>query len=235
MKIPIFIICRDRIECTKKAIASYEKLNHPIEIIIHDNNSTYPPMIEWLEELEKNGIKVYRTKEDHTPRTRTFAHLTAESIADWMNHNKASYYVVTDPDIELDSTPDGDNLEVYAELLDKNYRTGIKMVGPMLRIDDIPDTYAKKETATGRHNFFWWKEKKIAQIQGKEVTYNFSPIDTTFALQKANEPFNRHQKGIRVYAPYTAKHLDWYIDLASPTPDHKWYRDHCHKGVAHWG
>lgn len=151
---PIFIICRDRLECLKESIASYQELKSPIEIVIHDNGSTYGPTVEYLKELEKNGIKVYRTKEQHIPRTRTFAHLAAISVADWLKHNPSTYYVVTDPDIALDPSPDGDALEVYASLLDHFFHQGIRMIGPMLRIDDIPDHYAKKFVATSRHNAF---------------------------------------------------------------------------------
>ena len=38
--------------------------------------------------------------------------------------------------------------------------------------------------------------------------------------------FKRLNHGIRVYAPYMAKHLDWYLDTKNLTEEEIYYKDH---------
>ena len=61
MKIPIFIITKDRVTCLKESIESYYlHINDEFEIVIHDNNSSFEGMLNYLAELKDNGIKVYK-------------------------------------------------------------------------------------------------------------------------------------------------------------------------------
>jgi hypothetical protein len=55
-------------------------------------------------------------------------------------------------------------------------------------------------------------------------------IDTTFALHRAGEPFRRLKASLRVYEPYEARHLDWYISDAGE--DH--YARTSSPAIAHW-
>ena len=64
--------------------------------------------------------------------------------------------MVTNPDIELESGP-GDILRFDAHLLPKHPRA--QVVGPMLRIDDIPDTYPLKREVIRRHTEQCWHRR----------------------------------------------------------------------------
>ena len=68
-------------------------------------------------------------------------HHVLNAIKDYKcKHPELKYYVMTDPDIELYKV-DGDILLVYTEILNKLNATS---VGPMLKIDDLPDYYPPK-------------------------------------------------------------------------------------------
>ena len=72
-----------------------------------------------------------------------------------------------------------------------------------------------------------WKNK-IYHIQ-------YSRIDTTFQLIDAkNLSCSFPRNGIRCYRPYSAKHLDWYIDPKNMEPDQLYYSQKA-SGIAHWG
>ena len=221
MTIPIFIITRDRVSVLKQSIASYMKLGN-IEVVIHDNNSTYPPMIEYLKELESQGIKVYRYPE--TTGYYAISELVKQTIDHWYCGNDSEYYIVTDPDIELDN-PSPAMLEYFIKL--HKVRHPI-VVAPMLRIDDLPDCFHFKDQMINSHmEQFWGTRHRRCNMNG--IEYISAPTDTTFGMYKNTFKFRRLNQGIRVHKPYTAKHLDWYIDTKNLSEEQQYYVDHAHK------
>ncbi len=227
MTIPIFIIVHDRLEVLKKSVASFEnQITSPIEIIFHDVASTFPMCLQYLQEMKNNGYTVYRSeKNDH--------HSIMQSVNNYLSrHPKCEYYVITDPDIELDNV-NSDILELYVWLLNK-YGKGL-VVGPMLRIDDIPDYYPKKKLAIKLHTQqFWGKKSTVLRWKGKPIRIQRAPIDTTFQLIHRSNKKGFPRSGIRCYSPYAARHLDWYIDPKNMTDDQQYYSSKATR-TAHWG
>lgn len=231
--IPIFIITCDRLECLKKSIQSYRNyIKTPFEIVIVDFGTTYPLTIEYLKQLELQGTKVYWKGKIQQPLELKNA---SNCIKDYFETHPVSNYVVTDPDVELDLVK-GDILDVYSYLLDE-YQS-INVVGPMLRIDDIPNYYPyKNHIITGKMG----QHKKFHSLPINKIIYNnveikfvFAPIDTTFGMYPADIPWNNLNHGIRVLSPYSARHLDWYVDFKNPTPDQAYYMEHASKYITHW-
>jgi hypothetical protein len=228
--IPIFIITCDRLAVLEAAVESYTKLSTPIKLIIHDNNSTYKPLLHYLQNLEQQGTTVYYQ------RTNVLSvedlNGVCQTISDWFENNDAPYYVVTDPDIALcDDCPD--ILELYGYLLDTF--TGIEVVGPMLRIDDIPDTYPLKTRAIeGHYGQFWHKTPLQLVWKNETIDYQMATIDTTFGMYRKGFKFHRLSQGMRTYSPYWARHLDWYLDPNRMTEDQRYYTKHA-STVSHWG
>lgn len=212
--IPIFIICKDRVTVLQKCIASYEKLGD-VEIIIIDNGSTYPPMLEWQLQCP---YKIYRNQPAGT--TADISESVGNIIEHWYKTNDSPYYIVTDPDIELES-PSPKLLEYYADILDKEWTAMV--VGPMLRIDDIPDHFCLKEEMKASHILQFWHK---TPIEYKESKLQKASIDTTFGMYRKGYKFRRLSPGIRVYEPYMARHLDWYIDTSNLTDEQEYYMAH---------
>lgn len=216
--IPIFIIVHNHLEILKKSVESYEKyIKTPIKIIFFDVASTYLPTLKYLSEKEKQGYTVYHNKINNH-------HHVLNAIKDYKcKHPELKYYVMTDPDIELYKV-DGDILLVYTEILNK---LNVTSVGPMLKIDDLPDFYPLKKYVIEWHTKqFWSKEPKTFDYELKKVKYIDCRTDTTFQLcHYDNIPSSfPHANSIRVYEPYSARHLDWYIDPNNLTPCQLNYR-----------
>jgi len=239
--IPIFIITCDRIEVLKKSMQSYRDcIKTPFEIIICDQSSTFKPMIEFLRKLESDGITVFRWKENlNDGREKNLPRNDAkirEDIQNYFQNHPKSNYVVTDPDIFLDNV-DGDILEIYAHFL--NIMPEIVVVGPMLRIDDIPDYFPRRKklistTPISTHVNFHSRKVHVIQYKDKAIKYAIIAIHTTFGMYRKGYLWAGGVKpGIRTHGPYSAKHLDWYVDPKNVSKDQRYYINHASINT-HW-
>jgi len=231
--IPIFILTCDRLEILKQSMRSYGRyIDSPFEVAIIDFGSTYRPMIEFLSQLKGIGIEVYEMDRIDHPAGLGDAN---NCIQDYFGTHPISNYIVTDPDVALDNVR-GDILGVYGHFLE--IINDIAVVGPMLRIDDIPDYYPlKKELISGKkglHKRLHSKKVELSTYKGMIIEYIRAPIDTTFGMYRAGTQWKRLNSGIRILAPYGARHLDWYIDPDALTPDQEYYIEHAAQTVAHW-
>ena len=146
-----------------------------------------------------------------------------DSINDYISkHPECEYVILTDPDIQLHNI-NKDIIQFYIHLLNT---TNKDAVGPMLKIDDIPDHYPSKRVILERHgNGHWNKHKKSIEFNGNNYEYIETHIDTTFQLFKANKIPNKFptKNSIRTLTPYAARHLDWYINPNNLTPCQLFY------------
>lgn len=78
---------------------------------------------------------------------------------------------------------------------------------------------------------FWHRIPKFVHTTFGRVAVLEARIDTTFALHRAGEPFRRLKKGLRVYEPFEALHLDWYETQSERSA----YFDTSSQRIAHWG
>ena len=226
-KIPIFIIVHNQYEILKKSVESYEKyIKTPIEIIFHNVCSTYFETINYLNTKQNEGYIVYKSEINNH-------HTVINSVKDYISKNPdCEYIVMTDADIELNNV-NGDILEFYINLLHKLNKNS---VGPMLKIDDIPDEYHNKKIAITAHTEQFWKNpKKTILFKNKEYTYIECNTDTTFQLFSAkNIPKTfPHSNSIRTLHPYDARHLDWYIDPNNLSPCQLYYLNNI-SNISHW-
>ena len=226
-KIPIFIIVHNQYEILKKTVESYEKyIKTPIEIIFHNVCSTYFETINYLEQKQNEGYIVYKSNVNNH-------HTVIDSIKDYISKNpECEYIVMTDADIELNNVND-DILEYYIYLLNKLNKLS---VGPMLKIDDIPDEYYnKKQAIEGHTNQFWANPKKTILFKNKEYKYIECCTDTTFQLfSSKNIPKSfPHNNSIRTLQPYDARHLDWYVNPENLLPSQLYYLNNT-SNISHW-
>lgn len=229
--IPIFIITCDRLKVLEQSIQSYyDNIKTPFKIVIIDFGSTFIPTLKYLKQLQGEGKKVYWM--DKINRNSDLNGID-KIIQNYFFDHPVSNYVVTDPDIALDDV-NGDILEVYSYLLEEV--PGINVVGPMLRIDDIPDYYPKKAKVVSKslHVDFHSRTVSTIKYKDRDIKYIFAPIDTTFAMSKAGTHWMRLKRGARIFSPYSAKHLDWYINPEDLSPDQTYYIEHASKKIAHW-
>lgn len=211
--IPIIINNYNRLECLTKLIASLEARGYR-NIYIIDNNSTYPPLLEYYKNCE---YTIFRLQQN--------VGYMAIWQTDIYDRFKKSYYVYTDSDVLLDPQCPEDFMEHFISILEK-YKFAQK-VGFGIRIDDLPDYYKNKESVIAHESKFW--------MHPVEDSLYSASIDTTFALYRpfCGGPANDFQKTFRTGFPYVIRHLPWYVDSAHMSDEEQYYVDHLRQST-HW-
>lgn len=205
--VPIFINARDRLGVMKKLIdwllsAGYRNL------IILDNDSTYPPLLEYYAAIEKSPrVKIVRLQKNFG-----FKALWLSNILERLKISTP--YVYTDPDIVPIERCPKNFLKRLMKLLDGNRE--LRKVGLGLVYDDI--------------TFF--DRARIQQFEatlydgsrvGDEIY--FAQVDTTLALY-ANVRHYDLMRALRTGGNLRARHLPWYFDYDDLPDDERYYLEH---------
>ena len=233
--VPIFMLTRDRLTSFKMALESYRNsIETPYEVIVLDHQSSYPPMVEYLDALRQNGTKVVPLLSESWDAAMGEASSTMASYL--KDRPEVQYYVFTDPDIFLPRVHP-DILLFYAALLKSC--PDYQKVGPHLQISDIPDEYTEMSYGglVKWESQFWTKNlPHMATWNGAGQHFSDEDIDTTFAMRRRDVPFGRCQRpSARVHAPYAAVHTDWYFNSSDPPEDKVWYKEHLpDQSINHW-
>ncbi|WP_353777930.1 glycosyltransferase family 2 protein [Winogradskyella sp. 3972H.M.0a.05] len=204
--IPIVIISYNQLEHLKKLINALKHRGYQ-NIVILDNASTYPPLLEYFDTIS-NSVEIHKLKSND-------GHLSFWKNPDITKQYTRGYYVVTDPDIvPLEECPE-DFMHTFRALLDKAY--DVTKVGFSLKIDDIPNTNPNKENIENWESQFW-------NYKPNPKAYK-AEIDTTFALYRPKYTYKkkRFTKAWRTDQPYQASHGSWYIDINALTEEQEYY------------
>lgn len=211
--IPIVINNFNRLEYLKKLISSLQSRGYT-NIYVLDNDSTYPPLLEFYKNTDVNVI--------YLGKNYGFRAIWESGIVKkfW-----DSYYVYTDSDIELIQECPSNFMEYFIELLEKY--PNCHKVGFGIRIDDLPDYFKNKAQVIEHEKQFW-----VSQISSG--LYN-APIDTTFAVYRpyTGTSTNFNKLNIRTGFPYLIKHLPWYTDSNNLSKEDLFYINAINK-TTHW-
>jgi glycosyltransferase involved in cell wall biosynthesis len=225
LPLPVFLISFNRGAMLERTIVGLRKMAQPTQIIVHDNGSTDPGTLAVLARLRAEEVIVVSRE---PIKSADELNKVNETVQAFFTANVARNYVVSDCDIDI-SVADPHAFAVYAELL--ALFPDVLCVGPMLRIRDVPRTYPLFNRVMNRHiEQFWIHSPSWAQTSIGRVAYLAAPIDTTMALHRAGQPFFRLKPGLRVYEPYEARHLDWYIRPGEATS----YTNTSNGNISHW-
>lgn len=212
-KIPIIINNFNRLSFPQQLITRLEGWGYH-NIIILDNNSTYPPLIEFYKQTKHEVI--------HLKENKGYMALWNSDI---FERFRRSYYVYTDPDV-LPLQSCGENFLADMLVTLKKYAE-IEKLGLALCIHDLPSHYAFKEQVIALEKAYW--QKKV------DTDLYDAPVDTTFALYKPLARGNADQcKAYRLNGKYGAQHLPWYEDSAHPSEEEMYYRAHVSKNSSYW-
>ena len=204
--IPIVIISFNQLFYLQKLVSFLLKYEYK-NIIIVDNNSTYPPLLQYFKKI-KTTVKIHQL-------TDNAGHMVFWNNKEIFDLYSKGYYIITDADIVPIETCPENFVEKLMTVLNENLR--ITKAGLSLKIDDIPDSNPNKSAIVKWESQFW--QKKVGKGQYKSAT------DTTFALYKPNYKYkeNRFYKAIRLDKPYQAYHGGWYIDFKNLSDEQKYY------------
>ena len=211
--IPIIINNYNRLTYLKSLIDSLTSRGYN-NIHILDNNSTYPPLLDYYESCPFTVI--------HLGKNIGYKALWQSEVFDKF---KDSYYVYTDSDMEIATECPDDFMQHFLDIL-KRYPLSQK-VGFGLRIDDLPDHFINKKSVIEHESQFWTKEVE-AEIYRAD-------IDTTFALYRpyCKGVASRYQEVHRTGKPYVIRHLPWYVDTNNMTEEELYYVNNISQST-HW-
>lgn len=175
--------------------------NNDHEIIIVDNNSTYPPLLEYYERIKGlSRMKIIHLKENLGHKAPWMAGIVDTS----------DFYVVTDPDLDLTGIPE----DWPQKCIEGIARFGVDKCG-----------FSLDETKTPRANPAYMLDEFGKYPEGNPIAwkplphgFHDYPIDTTFAVYAPG--VKQHSIcGVRTGRPYTARHLPWHIVLKHDSND----------------
>ncbi|NOY71546.1 MAG: glycosyltransferase family 2 protein [Gammaproteobacteria bacterium] len=219
--IPIFINNRNRLEYLKKLIKWLIKAGHR-NITIIDNDSSYPPLLEYYKSCPCNIVKL----------KKNMGHLALWNSGIY-DEIKTPFYVYTDPDVvPVEECPDN-AVEFFIDTLTRN--SGIEKIGFGLKLDDLPSS-----SPNVRKIIKW--EKQFWKTPFSDSFYDAN-VDTTFAVYRQEVKGGTYHypdirggiklKSLRSASPYLARHLPWYRDISEFTAEDIYYLQHS-ETITHW-
>ncbi|KAA0126491.1 glycosyltransferase family 2 protein [Chryseobacterium sp. SN22] len=209
-EIPFIIINFNQLLYLQHLI-DFAKKNNFKNIIVIDNVSTYPPLLDYYKTIE-HFVTIEKMD-------RNYGHMVLFQSPELVNKYCQNFFILTDADIEPNPKLPRFFLYKLLFLLIKYYNTILK-IGFALEINDIPLQYPAREKVLNWEKKYWTDEIE------KNV-YN-AHIDTTFALYKPNPKkymkFPKDfYKALRLGSNYTARHGGWYIDYNNLSEEQQYY------------
>lgn len=188
-----------------------------LNVILIDNNSTFPPCVEWLKNCP---YKVHHMEKNEAP----WAFFTTDLYHQYTDR----YFMISDSDQSITGIPD-DWIEVLMKGLEET-EDGVWKSGLSQRIDDLPDNPYAREIYEYEKNFY---------TNVNRFGYYKVAMDLGIAIydreRRGNNPIREKDwyNAVRSPLPYASQHRDWYL-----TPDQ--FREEdiyymTNKDIAHYG
>lgn len=206
----IILNCRELYTYAKSMVDWLLKLPD-VRIILVDNASAYRPLLHYYDSLAGSPVKVIRLPEN----IGKFAPWQSGVVA----RECGQFYVVSDPDLDMEGVP----LDVLDRLKAGLLRHHACKAGLSLRLDDIPDNSLVGSEAKHWESQFW--QTKL------DDQFFDAPTDTTFAMYNKAVTDGRQ---VRAAPPYMARHLPWYLGADNMTNEYRYYLSTASR-VSDWG
>lgn len=229
--IPLIIPVFNQLTFTRNLINQFRFYYPENPVFIIDNNSTYPPMVEFLKEFEeKNYMRIgnhnlpliYRNAENNF-----IPNLTA-AIKDITEKWGFEYYVISDSDISIHPSTPSNFLDHFRALIDKGYhRAGFNLI-----TDNLPAHLNKRSEILYNEGQFRATEP-VVNVKG--FPGYRAPIDTTFCMYTTKNsgwhaPMDGKDWGncVRLFEVF---HLTWHLG-EEINEEMDFYFKNCKKHVA---
>jgi len=221
--IPIVILNRDRLEPLKKLVDILHKKEY-YNIVIIDNLSTYPPLLEYYK--EKN-LNVFVNDGIVINDNSTLYRLAEEAKHPYFVDIVKDWYIYTDSDVvPVDDIPDN----FIEDMIEMCTRYNRHKVGLGLKIDDLPIDNPLTQQVLDCETQYWNNKLNYPKFDLYEA-----PIDTTFAVYKPNSHALWSNDSLRMGGNYIATHEPWYYTIDNLPEDELYYTQHLNtKSGAVW-
>jgi hypothetical protein len=216
--IPILINNFNRLELLQKQINWLLTLDGKISIIIIDNLSTYPPLLNYYKNIRHPNVQVVNLNFNSWRKGAEY--LGEKKLKDF------DKYIITDSDLLPYPNTPKDLVLHLSDLMDKY--PAFNHIGTSLEIKDIPDKNPMKEKVIRFESDYW---PPVAEELNNEVYVG--KIDSTFAMYRRSSKVLKTYPALRTKRPYTLKHIDWYLAPADFSDEYIYYLKSC-KSFATW-
>ncbi len=211
--IPIFINNFNRLGCLQKLVNWLVEAGYR-NIYILDNDSSYPPLLEYYQQL-----KTRETVVQVVQLGRNLGHAALWKSGILESLSVESPYVYTDSDVVPVSECPKDFLKQFMDILQR-YPL-LKKVGLGLKTDGITCDNAEEVLALERRYY----------IHEMEPHFYFCPVDTTFALYRNYRHYHLCVAA-RTTGNLMAWHLPWHYDYKNLPPDELYYAQHANASAS---
>jgi hypothetical protein len=207
---PIIINNFNRVTTTKRMVTDLLARDYS-NIIILDNNSSYPPLLRWYEEV-KDKVRIEMMGQNFM-QNAIFDYQSGAFLQSFQG--KRDWIAYTDSDLTLHPYLPNDFI---SSLVKYATQYGYKKAGLALYIHDLPNT------DWGNTNREW--ETKFWEDELAPGIYK-AQIDTTFSIW--NPCTHIMFDAIRVGGNFTARHEPWYTDFSRLDEEERFFLEHAHE------
>lgn len=212
-QMPVFLIAYERVESMAKMVSWLESIGLK-KIVFLDNNSSYPPLLDYYTQSPHQVLRLYRNASHTAPWSEGIIKALAPS----------DYYIVSDPDI-IPTEECPKNVLSRFMTVHEHFPYHEK-VGFALKIDDLPNHFPLKEEVIDWEKQFW-----LNQLE-REVFE--AGVDTTFAVYKPLTYKYQLYPSLRLGGKCAARHDPWYIDPSKISKEEMYYRSKADSGITSW-
>lgn len=215
----VFLIAYNRLESLRSMVDSINELDELDEVVIVDNASTYPPLLEWYKDAPATVVRLPRNMGNRA----AWESACVEDMA-------GEWYAVSDPDLDLEGVP-ADCLPHLREGLLRY--PDYNKCGLSLRIDDLRMDLPRMDEVYAWESSMW--------TVALDPEFFACSCDTTFAVYHKPEvvPYTKSSehcfsRALRANKPYTARHLPWYTGPDELTDEDVYYIQHMEHRYGGW-
>ena len=211
--IPVILNNRDRLTTTR-GMAEYFDDVPGVQVLIVDNASTYPPLLDWYASCRYPVLRMPRNMGQHAPWDSGAVLNAAAHLDRW----GSDWYVTSDSDLDLSGVPK----DVIQRLMVGYDRVpdAVK-IGLSLEINDIPECHRPYVIDVWERHY--WADPLDDQFYRALIGHTFALYRRTTPHHKA---MNYDRPQLRANRPYTARHVPWYLTADNIDAENRYYFDH---------
>lgn len=216
--IPILINNYNRLALLKQQIDWLLTLQGKPSIIIVDNDSDYPPLLEFYQTIQHPQVQI-------VPLGFNSWRLGAAYLAKKL-FKRFEKVVITDSDLlPYPQTPS--DILLHLDHLMNKYPS-YNHIGLSLEINDLPDDSPMKTKVIQHESQFWSPQTSCLN----DEVY-VAGIDSTFAMYRQDSEILAITPALRTVRPYTLQHIDWYLSPKYYSEEYQYYLSSA-KSFATW-
>ena len=210
-KIKVFITVFNRVTWLIPLCEDFVKAG--CEVILIDNKSTYPPLLEWYKTCPYKVI--YMNKNE-----LAWAFFTTDLYKQY----KDRYFIISDSDMDISKVP-SDFVNVLFKGFERDLGSAWK-VSLSYEIGDLPKNKYTQDVIEYQQRY--WDENTLnaAGYYRTWIDLGIALYDRTLRSDTPVKDGPVWYHALSAPRPYTARHMDWYLTEETVRPEDYYYFEH---------